>query len=30
MGGTTLLATDGVDPRFVGELVQHGIVIPWT
>jgi carbonyl reductase 1 len=24
------LATDQVDPRFTGELVQHGIVIPWT
>jgi carbonyl reductase 1 len=24
------LATDEVDPRFVGELVQHGIVIPWS
>jgi carbonyl reductase 1 len=24
------LAIDQVDPRFIGELVQHGIVIPWT
>jgi carbonyl reductase 1 len=24
------LAVDPVDPRFVGQLVQHGILIPWT